>query len=259
MVDIVQTRCMSPRLAFAIETAKLAGDSTLEHFRGSRGFELKDNLTPVTAADLAAESLVRSRIEKEYPREAILGEEQGGDESVPDRWVVDPIDGTKSFVCGVPLYASLLSFESDRQPVVGVAYFPALGETIYAELGQGAFWNGRPCAVSENSDLSRATVCCGGHGSMEKTGRTAGLLALSKRVMATRTWCDAYGHFLVATGKVDAMIDPSVSRWDISALALIVREAGGRFTDFAGQDGLSSEAVSVTPQLFEPVLGAFRG
>src|SRR5512135_740655 len=112
---------MSPRLAFAIETAIQAGKATLGLFRAERDYELKQNQTPVTAADLEAERIVREQIARRFPSESVLGEEEGGDESAGTRWVVDPIDGTKSFICGVPLYATLLSFEEDAEPVLGVA------------------------------------------------------------------------------------------------------------------------------------------
>lgn len=256
--NIVQTRKMSPRLAFALETAQVAGDSTLKLFRDPESFSLKTNLTPVTEADVNAEQIVRKRINEAYPTELILGEEEGGDVNSLDRWIVDPIDGTKSFVCGVPLYATLLSYEVDREPIVGVAYFPALGHMVYAEKGSGTFCDGSRVQVSSNNELQRAVVCCGGHASMEKRGLGQGLLDLSMKVMSTRTWCDAYGHFLVATGRVDAMVDPIVSRWDISALALIVREAGGKFTDVHGQEDLTDNAISSTPQMLGSILGAFR-
>lgn len=248
---------MSPRLRFAIETARLAGDSTLGLFRTGGEFELKGDQTPVTEADKGAEQIVRGRIQEHYPGEHILGEEEGGDSGTQDRWVVDPIDGTKSFVAGVPLYATLLSYEVGQEPVLGVAYFPALGELVYAEVGAGTFWNDEPCRVKDNSELAHAVVCCGGHKSLLKAGRWDGLAKLAESCLATRTWSDAYGHCLVATGRADAMIDPVVSRWDVSAIKVIVEEAGGSFTDFQGRPGLTDEAVSCQPMLRDLVLGAF--
>ena len=230
----------------------------MEQFLVDRAFEMKDNLTPVTTADLRAEKMIRRRIAERYPGEDVLGEEEGGDQSRLTRWVVDPIDGTKSFVSGVPLYATLIAFEEEGEPVIGVAHFPALGETVYAERGQGSYWNGERCRVTDNMDLSRAVISCGGHAAMVERGRMAGLLTLADKCMATRSWCDAYGHALVATGRIDAMVDPRVSRWDISAMSLIVREAGGSFTDFKGAPELSDEAVSCSPQMLEAVLEAFR-
>jgi len=256
---------MSPRLAFAVETAVLAGKSTLAHFQAGAAVDLKEDATPVTVADRNAERLIRELVGKKYPNERIVGEEEGGDQTIADRWIVDPIDGTKSFVSGVPLYATLLSYEVDFQPVVGVAYFPALDELLYAEVGQGAFFNGRVARVSEKRQIKGGVVCCGGHRSMIHYGRWDGLALVAERAMATRTWSDAYGHALVATGRVEAMVDPVVSRWDISAVALIVREAGGRVTNFGGREELTPshadghyELVSSNGLIHDELLEAFR-
>jgi histidinol phosphatase-like enzyme (inositol monophosphatase family) len=246
---------MSPRLAFAVETAYVAGRSTLAHF-GTVGFELKADQSPVTVADRQAEAIIRERIARSYPGEAILGEEQGGSSNA-DRWIIDPIDGTKSFVCGVPLYATLLSYEQDAQPVVGVAYFPALDLMVCAERGRGSQANGRSIHVSQTTDLARTTLCCGGHQSMASHGRAEGFMSLAAKVMATRTWGDAYGHCLVAMGQVEAMIDPVVSIWDLSAVGLIVEEAGGKFTDFLGNSRPTHEAISSNGLLHDLLMRAF--
>lgn len=234
---------MSPRLAFALEAAVEAGKLTLAWFQGSGGFELKADDSPVTAADHAAERRLRERLEQRFPNEAILGEEEGGS-IAKNCWVIDPIDGTKSFVCGVPLYAVLLSFEDDAGPLIGVSYFPALDWLVYAERGQGAFANGRPIRVSETTDLNHVVVCSGAHRSMARHGRTEGFHRIAEAVMATRTWGDAYGHCLVAAGRAQAMVDPIVAPWDLSAVSLIVEEAGGRSTDFSGDRIPRYEALS---------------
>lgn len=247
---------MSPRLAFALETARSAAQGTLRHFQRGVQFEMKADESPVTIADREAERTIRMAIEATFPGEAILGEEQGGSDA-PDRWVIDPIDGTKSFIAGVPLYATLLSYEQDGEPVLGVCAIPALGEVVYAEKGGGCYLNGGVCRVSDQTDLSRAIVACGGHASMNRAGRMGSFLSLADTVLATRSWTDAYGHMLVATGRIEAMLDPVVNHWDISAVAVIVREAGGSFSDFAGRDVLSNEAVSCSPGVRDAVLGAF--
>jgi histidinol phosphatase-like enzyme (inositol monophosphatase family) len=248
---------MSPRLAFALEAAFVAGRSTLAHFRTGVDVEKKSDSTPVTVADREAETLIRRLIAKQYPADAILGEEHGGDLKGLDRWVIDPIDGTKSFVCGVPLYATLISYEQNGEAILGACYFPALDEMVYAEKGGGAFWNGRPCRVSTNSNLSNSYISSGSPGSMIDNGRWDGFRRLIKSTVGTRTWSDAYGHALVATGRVDAMIDPIVNPWDISSMAIIVREAGGRFTDFSGSERLSNEAISSNGLLHDEILRAF--
>src|SRR5688500_4641563 len=143
---------MSPRLAFAIDAAYRAGRATLAHFNTGTRVDRKADRSPVTAADLLAEEMIRAGIARHFPGDQILGAEGGGP-ARGDRWVIDPIDGTKSFVAGVPLYATLVSFEQEGGPVAGVCYFPALDEMLYAERGAGAFWNGRPCRVSETRDI----------------------------------------------------------------------------------------------------------
>jgi histidinol phosphatase-like enzyme (inositol monophosphatase family) len=254
---------MSPRLAFAIDAAYRAGRSTLAHFQTGVGVDLKADASPVTVADRDAERMIRQMIAEAFPHDAILGEEEGGAVDATERWVVDPIDGTKSFVSGVPLYATLVAYEEEGRPVLGVCYFPALDEMLYAEQGQGAFFNGRPCRVSEKTDLTQSVLACGGPKSMVKYGRWNGFATLSETALATRTWSDAYGHALVASGRVEGMIDPVVSRWDLSAMRIIVEEAGGRFTDFGGGDPFAAgneelEAVSSNGILHEEILRAFE-
>ncbi len=256
---------MSARLEFALDLVHRAGRGTLGRFQTRTEMELKPDNSPVTIADREAESLIRREIDARFPNESVLGEEEGlGEGDAARRWIVDPIDGTKSFVSGVPLYATLLAFEEEGVPVLGVCYFPALDEMIWAERGEGAFWNGRRAQVSSRDSVGGSVLCCGGHRLMQQMGRMEPLLELSERAMATRTWSDAYGHALVATGRVEAMIDPSVSRWDVSAMKVIVEEAGGRMTDFRGADALKTqthghlEALSSNGLIHPELLEVFR-
>jgi len=247
---------MSPRLAFAIDAALKGGKSTLGLFQTGAEVLTKSDATPVTIADQNAERLIRSLITQNYPDDAILGEEEGGDTGAFDRWVIDPIDGTKSFICGVPLYATLLSYEVDGETEIGVCYLPALDEMFYAEKGKGAFLNGRPIGVSSRESSKGCILCCGG--SMLKSPHWPRISKLVDNALASRTWCDAYGHTLVACGRADAMVDPIVNHWDISAVSLIVREAGGRFTDLKGGEKLSSEGLSTNGKIHEEVLRALN-
>lgn len=247
---------MTPRLAKAIEIAVEAGRGTLLHFQRGLDVELKGDESPVTVADKEAEALVRRKIAEMFPGEEILGEEEGQTGTGDTRWVVDPIDGTKSFVSGVPLYSTLLAYEVEGRPVLGVVYFPALDEVFYAERGSGAFLNGRQIAVREGGDLNRSVVCSGSMQSLKKYGRLEGMMGFSEPMMAHRTWGDAYGHMLVASGRVQAMVDPVVSRWDVSAVIPIVEEAGGIAMRFDGGDVLDGsrpdgelELLSLTPGL----------
>ncbi|MEI7575442.1 MAG: inositol monophosphatase family protein [Armatimonadota bacterium] len=253
---------MNPRLEFALEAVRKAGDSTLVHFRNRVGWELKGDSSPVTIADQEAEQILRDALGLLFPGEAILGEEQGLTGSGTTRWIIDPIDGTKSFVSGVPLYATLLAYEVDGVPELGVCYFPALGEIIYAARGEGAFFNDSPCRVSTRTSISGSILACGGPLSMIKHGKWDGFAMLSESSLTSRTWSDAYGHALVATGRVDAMIDPVVSRWDLSAIRVIVEEAGGTFSDFNGGDPFDRgdfglEAISSNGLVHQAVLEAF--
>jgi len=253
---------VSPRLAFAIDAAYKAGRSTLAHYQTGVRVDTKADETPVTEADRNAERLIRRLVDSTYPGEPMLGEEEGGDHTRPDRWIIDPIDGTKSFVAGVPLYSTLLSYEVDFQPVLGVVFFPALNEMLYAEVGGGAFFNGAPARVSRKSEVTGGIVCCGGLKSMARYGRSPGFEKISEKALATRTWCDAYGHALVATGRVEGMVDPIVTRWDLSAVQVVVQEAGGRFTNFSNGPVLVQsnelEAVSSNGLIHEELLAAFQ-
>jgi histidinol-phosphatase len=225
---------MSPRLAFALNAVWSAGRSTLSLFQNLEGFDSKEDQTPVTAADRRAEEIIRAEIEKAFPGETVLGEEQGLTGASDSRWVVDPIDGTKSFVAGVPLYATLLAWEQEGEPEIGVVYFPALDEMFYAEKGGAALRNGRPIRVSSRPTVTQSILCHAGAKGMAAGGHAKGLETLARRAMATRTWCDAYGHMLVAAGRADAMFDPVVSRWDVSALLPILACAGGMATRLDG-------------------------
>ncbi|MBS1716949.1 MAG: histidinol phosphate phosphatase [Armatimonadetes bacterium] len=247
---------MSPRLSFAADAIFQAGRLTLGYF-GRVGYDLKSDNTPVTIADREAEALLRKLISQSFPGEAILGEEEGLSGVGDDRWVIDPIDGTKSFVAGVPLYGCLLSYERDGEPVIGAAYFPALEEILLAEKGAGCTFNGRACRVSTKS-LQDSLVVSGSLKTFHTRGCLDGLMKLSEKAMALRTWCDAYGHALVATGRATAMLDPIVSRWDISAVSLIVREAGGKVTDFAGNDVLGQELISSNGVFHDELVEAMR-
>lgn len=255
----------SDRLQTALNAVFRAGRSTLSLFQVGTEVELKADASPVTLADRQAEALIREILGQEFPGEAILGEEEGLTGTGSTRWIIDPIDGTKSFISGVPLYATLLSYEVEGEPILGICYFPALDEMLYAERGTGAWFNGRAAKVSKKPSLTGSVVCCGGHKSANKYGRSAGIDLIAEKAMATRTWSDAYGHALVATGRAEAMIDPIVSHWDVSALTLIVAEAGGKVSNFAGRhpfesvhEGGEVELISSNGLVHEEVLQAFR-
>ncbi len=221
-------------LEFAVDTAWRAGRITLAHFQTGLNVETKPDLSPVTIADRAAEALCRELIEARFPGDGILGEEMG--ETRPGgrrRWIIDPIDGTRAFVHGVPLYSVLLALEEEGEPVLGVIHLPALMETVWAARGEGCWWDGRRALVSEVDRLEDATVCTS-EGNIGDPERAAAWRRLAARTANARTWGDAFGYALVATGRAEAMIDPIVSAWDCAAVRPIIEEAGGVFTDWSG-------------------------
>jgi len=213
----------------------------------------------VTEADRSAEQILRRLVLSAYPGEGLFGEEEGKEGDQDRRWVIDPIDGTKSFVSGVPLYATLLSYEANGRAEVGVAYFPALDLMVYSERGSGAFANGRRIEASQKSLISDSVLCSGSVRTFEAQGRLDAYLRLGRECLAMRTWCDAYGHALVAMGHVEAMIDPIVQPYDISAMSVIVEEAGARFTGFDGGQDPIDEAISAGPGVHAAIIGAFTG
>lgn len=248
-------------LEFAVEAAQLAGSYTLGYFQADPQVELKADASPVTAADRGAEELLRERILRAYPTHGVVGEEHGDHPgTAPARWILDPIDGTFSFVCGVPLYAVLIGFEWRGEVLAGVIHLPALRETVYAGRGLGCLWNGRRARVSSVSRLADARVVYGGVAGFEQCGRGAALSRLLAVCGKDRGWCDAYGYALVATGRAEISLDPVMSLWDTAALLPVITEAGGELTDWSGQrTHLAPEALATNGRLHPEVLARLAG
>ncbi len=241
---------------FAVDAAQRASRITLQWYQQrSLSVSAKTDGSPVTEADYAAERLLRSEISAVYPDDTIWGEEEGVWAGRTGRtWVIDPIDGTRAFVQGVPLYATLLAMVDDRGPAVGVIALPALDECVWAGRGRGAYWNGVPCRVSDRAGLEGSYVCT--------SGLTYWPEPVLERVRAAgarvRTWGDAYGYALVATGRAEAMVDPECFDWDVAPMSVIMAEAGGRFSDVAGNDEWrSGSAVGTNGLLHEDLLACF--
>jgi myo-inositol-1(or 4)-monophosphatase len=248
---------LQPYYDFIIETAYLAGRSTLAYFQSGVRADYKADRTPVTLADKGAEELIRKRIEARFPAHAIVGEEFGAtlDDSATHRWFIDPIDGTKSFLRGVPLYAVLIGLEIEGRIEVGAAYFPALDEMLAAATGLGCWWNGRRAHVSKVPRLEEAWVAFTDPGSFDKYGRTAQFERLQKAAYHRAGWSDAYGYLLVATGRAEVMLDPIMAVWDCGPFPPIFREAGGYFGDWQGQETIyNMEALATTRTLLPEVL-----
>ena len=222
---------------FAAELAWQAGKLTLRYFQTDITPERKADDTPVTIADREAERLMRTLIEASYPDHSILGEEEGETRpGAPYKCILDPIDGTKSFVRGVPLYAVLVGLERDGEMIVGAINCPAVGDSLVAAQGQGCLWNGRRTRVSQVASLREGLVLTTDVSAMAKRNRGGAFQRLTDASAMQRTWSDAYGYVLVATGRAEVMLDPQMSTWDCGALLPVLREAGGRFTDWQGNE-----------------------
>ena len=234
-------------LAFAVDAAELAGEAILRHYQGDLRTEAKQDGSPVTAADREGESVLRSLIEARWPADGLLGEEHGACRPESRRcWVIDPIDGTRTFVRGVPLFGVLLALVEDGSPVVGVAHFPALAESVSAARGSGCWWNGRRARVSTIGRLEEALVLTTSVELDEAHGRGEGWHRLRARAGMARTWSDCYGYALVATGRAEVMADPIMAPWDVAALVPLIEEAGGVFTDWDGRSGYPATSAVAT-------------
>jgi histidinol-phosphatase len=227
-------------LGFAHVLADAADDITMRRFRAQDlRVEAKPDMTPVTDADLAVEESLRNVLSRARPRDAMLGEEFGRTGSSQRCWVIDPIDGTKNYVRGVPVWATLIGLMDEGEVIAGVVTAPALGRRWWAPRDGGA-WTGRSltkataCRVSGVSSLSDASLSFSGLSTWEDAGKLPDLLSLSRKVWRTRAYGDFWSHVLVAEGAVDISAESEVSLWDLAALQIIVEEAGGAFTDLAG-------------------------
>jgi len=237
-----------PRLVTeAVTLARMAGEATLGWFRREElAVDRKGDGTPVTQADREAERLVRAELARRHPDDGVLGEEEPETHGTSGRrWILDPIDGTKAFTRGVPLYSNLLAVEDAHGIAVGVINIPALGQTVWAGRGLGAWCNDVEAHVSSTSELAQAYVSTSGLGAWADDA----LLAVQHSGASLRTWGDGYGYVLVATGRVDAMVDPTAELYDLAPMPVIMAEAGGRFSslddevDPARGSGLASNGL----------------
>jgi len=242
-------------LDFAIDAAWQAGQLTLSHFQTNVAVEWKSDQSPVTVADRGSEQLLRRLIEARFPGHAIIGEEFGeANTDSTHRWIIDPIDGTRSFIRGVPLYGVLIGLEIAGEMVVGVAHFPGLGETVAAARGEGCRWNGRRAHVSGVSRLDQALLAYTDVADFAHHGRAAAWERLLAATHTQRGWGDCYGHCLVATGRAEVAVDPIMCAWDSAPLLPILQEAGGSFTDWKGNPTIyGGNAFSTNGVLFEAV------
>lgn len=268
---------LGSRLEFAVGTARAAGEYAFGYFQsGELTVETKDDGSPVSRADKDAEHLIRARLEASFPQDAVLGEEFGQQTgSTGYRWYLDPIDGTESFVRGVPLWGTMIGLELDDEPVAGVVVFPALREIIWAATGLGAWWSNnvtrlkegesfppeiRSAHVSDVSDIDAAMMSVTSVKGFDEEHTMGGYNRLRKAVSKDRGWSDCYGYLLVATGRVDIHIDPQMSVWDVAPMPAIIKESGGQVTDRTGNQGINLDnLVATNGRLHDRVLKLLNG
>ena len=258
---------MNPDLRLALDLADAADAITLRHFQSATlSVRTKVDLSPVSEADEAVERLLRERLAAERPSDGILGEEFGTSGDAARRWIIDPIDGTKNYVRGIPVYATLIALVDGEQPsvdgdqpVVGVISAPAMTRRWWASRGDGAFCNGRPIRASKIAEIEQAHIAYDSITDHDRHGSSNAMLALIRRCDRARGFGDFWSHMLVADGAIESAVEPFVAPWDMAAVQVIVEEAGGRFTDLQNRarfDGGS--ALSTNGLLHERVLESLR-
>lgn len=242
----------------ALEASRIAGEIIMPLYNAGVSVELKADRTPVTIADRNAEEAIRAFLQRELPDDGILGEEFGAVEGKNgNRWILDPIDGTKSFIHHVPLFGTLIALEQDGVPTVGVIACHAVGETVWGAKGLGAWHNGNPARVSGVTSLSESTVLSTSYHRWQQR-YPAGFNAMGARTGLTRAWGDCFGYLLVATGRAEVMLDPDMNIWDVAALYPVITEGGGRITTWSGEDRVGESAVATNGLLHEEVLGVIN-
>jgi len=258
---------VNPRLELANRIAVEAGKITLKHFRNSSlNVIKKGDGSPLTIADQESETFLRQQIAANFPDDAIVGEEYGMSEGTsPFTWILDPIDGTKSFISGVPLYGTMVAVEQEvssdhRESLIGSVYLPGIDEGIFASKGNGAWYftgdeSPSRAEVSKTSTLSDAVLVTSEVETFDERDARDVYNRLALATWYSRTWGDVYGYLLVATGRVDIMIDPILNVWDAAAVQPIIQEAGGRFSDWSGTSRIDAgEAIGSNGLLHEEVL-----
>jgi histidinol-phosphatase len=246
-------------LAAAVEAARAAGEVALKYYRTGFDVTIKADDTPVTQADRSAEQAIREVLERAFPDLGVLGEEFGAVGDQQRRWIIDPIDGTKNFIRRIPVWATLIGLEEQGEVTAGVIHNPVTGELLSARRGGGAFAGGERITVSPVADLGGATLLHAGLRLLREAGCWEGLVRLVDATERQRGFGDYLGYSLVAEGKAEIYLETDLKAWDLAPCKIIVEEAGGRFTDFAGIPTIhSGTAFASNGRLHEAALALFR-
>ncbi len=243
-------------MEFSVDVAWQAGKIIMRYFGTGVSPDWKTDNSPVTIADREAEEIIRKLIVKSFPEDGIVGEEFGNKTSNSGfTWLIDPIDGTKSFVQGVPLFGVLIAREGPNGVDIGCVYLPALDEMVWAGRGHGCWWNGRRARVSEVNELKDSCICFTSPLNFAKNSRKDEWDSLTKASRLVRGWGDCYGHILVATGRAEASFDPIMNPWDCGPLLPIMEEAQGTFTNWNGEATIhGKDAFSTNGFVFDEVM-----
>ena len=266
----MSTASLAECLEFALQAARRAGEIIMPYYQGEVGLEIKGDGSPVTLADRGAEQELRRMIRERFPADGILGEEFGEQPGTSGRrWILDPIDGTKAFVRGVPLFGVLIGLEQDDEAVAGVVFMPALDEFVYAARGLGCWWlpsarkadaPPRRARVSSLGPLAEGLVLLNSFEYFVKGKRVEAHDRLLRAARQQRGWGDCYGHILVATGRAEVCVDPLMNPWDGAPLLPILQEAGGTFTDWQGNATIhGGDGISTNGKVFDDVMRVVRG
>lgn len=245
----------------ALSFLKISNTEIMKRFRGNLTVEIKPDQSPVSIADRKAEDILRNKILKAYPGHGIIGEEFGEDSSDSEWvWTIDPIDGTRSFIRGLPLFASLLSLLHKGEPVMGIISLPALGETAWAVKGKGAYCGNQRLLVSKHKSIKGSFIGTADFYCFKEKKCMNLLNRLKREAAILRTYPDAFGHLMAIRGAIDVMVDPWAHIWDFAPCKIVVKEAGGEFANFTGNKALidAGNAISGNPKLVKMVRNIIR-
>jgi len=251
---------MDVRLETAIRAARAGGEVAMRYFRTELAVEHKSDASPVTVADRETEQRIVAVLRESFPGHGVLGEEFGGSGESGARWIIDPIDGTKSFIRGIPFFACLVALEEDGEITTGAVYAPATDDLLYAQKGEGAYDKNGRLRVSEVGALGEAMLVFGGANVLRERGYWPAYERLVDASARQRAYGDYFGYTFVARGQCEAMLEVDIKPWDLAPLKIIIEEAGGRFTDFAGRPTIySGTAVASNGRVHDELLAALAG